>query len=235
MFRLQGHGPLQTRQKGGQVLSREAVDQIGGEVLDSRPADGLHRALHVGEGVDAAHGLQQGIVRGLHAQGQAVEPAPAEAAEGPPVLGALRVGLYGDLRVPGHAEPLGDPLQNVCQIPLRQQRGGAAAEVHRIHLIVPGVLGNLGDVGAEGLHIPLDLILRLGQGVEVAVEALAAAEGDVDVDAQGRSGLFHIGPSLFPARPEAFLFPIVPHFSDLTRHISASRGDTMGQRSVSER
>src|SRR5699024_1435904 len=71
-----------------------------------------------------------------------------------------------------------------------QIAGRAAAEVHRVHQMVGGEGGGLRQMGAEGVGIRIHPVLGPGQGVEVAVDALAPAEGDVEIQAQrGRSGL----------------------------------------------
>ena len=69
----------------------------------------------------------------------------------------------------------------------------AAAEIHRIHPIRGGQASGraLLQVAAQGGHVAIHLPLRPGQGVKVAVNALALAEGDMDVNAQGLGGLFH--------------------------------------------
>ena len=121
------------------------------------------------------------ITGGLHPQGQPVHPRPPQKEQHLPVH-AVGVGLYRNLHVPRHQEPpahrrqqLGEPLGAV-------PAGRAAAEVDRIHLIPLGEGGGLLDVCEQGLLVLVHPVLPSRQGVEVAVIALAAAEGNVDVN-----------------------------------------------------
>ena len=70
-------------------------------------------------------------------------------------------------------EPLFHGFQQVRQPLLPQIAGGAAAEIHRVHQMAQ-------QRGGVGVHF----LLAVGQGVEIAVGALAFAEGDVQIQAQ---------------------------------------------------
>ena len=140
--------------------------------------------------VGPAQGAQLAVVGGLDPQAQPVHPRPPQGAQRPPVPGAVRVGLHGDLRVTGQAVVSADGFQNLPQTPRPQAGGGAG----------------LRQLEAEGGDVAVHLVLRPRQGVEVAVDALAFAEGDVDIQSQGLVLLFHayhLGGKLSPIVPES--------------------------------
>ena len=63
----------------------------------------------------------------------------------------------------------------------------AAAEVDGVHLVAGSQLAGFLDMVAHRVQIAVhQLVVLGGHGVEVAVLALAAAEGDVDVKSKGR-------------------------------------------------
>ena len=192
VLRLQGRRPLQGVPPPRQVLAGQAVDEIQGEAFDPGPPGRGCGLLRLGEGVGPAQRAQHTVVRRLHPQGQPVHPGPAQGAEGPPVPGAVRVGLQGDLRVPGQAVVLFYGFEDLPQPLLPQIGRGAAAQVHAVHGVGGGPLGDLRQLAAEGGDVAVHPVLGPGQGVEVAVDALALAEGDVDIQAQGLDGLFHV-------------------------------------------
>ena len=76
---------------------------------------------------------------------------------------------------------------------LSQPGGGAAAEVDGVHLMGGGVGGDLRQLAAQDGDIAVHLPLAVGQGVEVAVDALALAEGDMDIQPKGLVLFFHSG------------------------------------------
>ena len=96
------------------------------------------------------------------------------------------VGLEGDLRVGNHIEVAADGGQNDGHTLGTEEGGGAAAEVDGVYLIIGCQGTGLLDVIADGNQIAVDqLVILAGQGVEVAVLALAAAEGNVNIKTQG--------------------------------------------------
>ena len=181
VLRLQGQDFLHRGLPALHALARQAVDQVQGQVADLPPADGLHRRLRLGEGVDPADGPQLPVVGGLNPQGDPVDPRPAQGADRPFVRQTVRVGLQGDLRVLRHLVAVKHGFQYFLQPLHPQVGGGAAAKVHRVHRVGPAPGGQLLQLPDQGGHVPVHGSLRPRQGVEVAVDAFAFAEGDVDV------------------------------------------------------
>ena len=142
-----------------------------------------HRLLGLAEGVRPAEVLQFAVVGGLHPQGDAVGPGPAQGDQIPAVY-AVRVALYGDLRVLGQIEALADQPQQLFQAAAAIKAGRTAAEIDGIHLPAAGQGRSFLHVGHQGLLVVVHALLTSRQGVKIAVVAFAAAEGDVDIEAQ---------------------------------------------------
>ena len=183
MLRLQRQELLHALLPGGHVLAGQAVNEIQRQVLYLGLPGGGHRLAGLLKGVGPVDGPQLLVAGGLGPQGEPVHPRPAEPPEHLYVH-AVRVGLHGHLSLPAHVKPLlyrphqfGDPFFPV-------KAGGAAAEIDGVHLIPLGKGCRLLDMGQQGLLIVVHPVLPPRQGVEVAVVALAAAEGDVDVNTQ---------------------------------------------------
>ena len=185
MLRLQLQHVVQGRLPLVEGLAGQAVDEIQGDVVEARLA-GL---LHGGDGllvvVGPAQLLEHLVVVVLHAQAHAVEALGVELLQ-QGRGGRVGVGLEGHLRVGGHVEAALQLVENAHQGVRPEEGGRAAAEIHRIHGILRGPRAELPDVGGQGVHIQVGqlLLAAAAQGIEIAVLAFAAAEGDVDVDAQ---------------------------------------------------
>lgn len=108
-------------------------------------------------------------------------------------VGAVGIGLQCDLSIARDLEPAADHGQKFTDAPFSIQAGSAAPKIDGVHQIAPGLRGSLFNVGEQGLLVGVHALLPVRQGIEVAVIALALAEGDMNVEAQ----LFaHGGPTL---------------------------------------
>ena len=191
MLGAQVHGGPEVVLPALQGLVRQTVNEVQRHVGDLGLPGGGHGVADLLEGVDAAQAAQLLVVGGLHPQGDAVEAPAAQGAERLPVPGGVRVGLEGDLGVFVQVVVLFHGLEQAAQPLGAQVGGGAAAEIHRVHPVALRPGGSLGQVGAQGLHIFVHPCLGPGQGVKVAVDALAFAKGHVDIQAQGQLLGFH--------------------------------------------
>ena len=137
-------------------------------------------------------GFELGVVVGLDADGDAVEPRPAKLFQGLGIDG-IGVCLQGDLGVLGQAEAPVDLGEDADEPLVAEEAGGAAAEVDGVHLIAHHPLGALADVGEHRLEVEVHglAVHAAAQGVEVTVFALAPAEGHVDIDAQRPPEILH--------------------------------------------
>ena len=164
-------------------LAGQTVHQIQADVVKAGVSGILKCLLGLLEIVPAADQLQQAVVRGLHADGQAVDPLLPQQLQGGGA-DAVRVALHCDLRIQPHiavelqlVQNIGDPVRPV-------EAGGAAAEVDAVHLVVSDGVGGLLDVLQQRLLILRHQVVAVLQRVKVAVAALTGAEGDMDVDSQ---------------------------------------------------
>ena len=173
-------------------LPRQPVDEIHADVPEARLPRRRHRLLHLRKGVDAPDGVQQPVIRRLHAQRQTVEPRPAQGAQRLAVAGGVRVGLQRDLRVTGDGTTLHHHAQDAAQPLHAQIAGGAAAEIHRVHPMGLRAGRYLPDMADQRIGVRVHFVLPAGQGVEIAVGALLAAEGDMDIQPQRGFFLFHV-------------------------------------------
>ena len=126
--------------------------------------------------MNASEAIEQGLVKGLHAQGDAVDPARAKE------LGLVegdggRVAFHGPLRGPGEVEPL-HRAEDAFPLAQVQERGGAAAKEDRAR---PEVGGDPFEFSNERADIAIDQLTAGTLGVEGAIETLAHAEGHVDI------------------------------------------------------
>ena len=80
-----------------------------------------------------------------------------------------------------------EKAQNLPQAFFPVVRGGAAAEVDGVHRPALQQREKGLDVGQQSPLVAVHQLLLAGQGVEVAVVALAFAEGDVDIDTENTS------------------------------------------------
>ena len=129
--------------------------------------------------------FQQFVVIGLDAQADPIEAfglQPAKQMLG----GGVRIGFKGDLGVIGHVKGTAHSGENGSHTFRAEESGGAAAKIDGVYPVVGRQSAGLLDMGANGGEVVLHQFIVLGgQGVEVAVNALAAAEGDVNINAQG--------------------------------------------------
>lgn len=184
MLRIDGKHMLQAVLPVEAGLTRQTVHQIQGQVLEARFPDALHRGEHLGIGMGPAQLFEHLVVVVLHAHAYPVKALSPEAAQ--ELVGdGVRIGLKGDLRVRRHIEAAPDGGKDGRHAVGSEKAGGAAAEVHRIHLIAGSQLAGFLDVGADRVNIPVQELVVLGcHRVEVAVLAFAAAEGYMDIYAQ---------------------------------------------------
>ena len=184
MLRPQRHGVRQRPLPVLHGLPRQAVDQIQTQICELRLPRRHHRLLHLLIGVYPPDAPQQGVVGGLHAEGQTVEARPPQLPQLLPVPGAVGIGLQRDLRVPCHVVPPKHRLQDTAKPRRTQIAGRAAAEIHRIHLHPGGAGRYLLQMAQQRRRVGVHLLLAVGQRVEVAIGALGLAEGDVDIQPQ---------------------------------------------------
>ena len=185
MLGRQGDGGLQIPLPTLQRLVGQAVDEVQREVFEPGLPGGVHRLADLVHGMDTADLPELGVVRRLHAERDPVEARLAEGPQGLPVPGGVGVGLQGDLGVLRHMVALVDALQDLPQPLLPQEGGRAAAEVDGVHAVLRRLGGGLRQVGDEGLAVGVHPLVAPRKGIEIAVAALLAAEGDMDVKPQG--------------------------------------------------
>ena len=138
----------------------------------------------LGIGVGTAQLLQHLVVIGLDAQRDTVEAFGTEPVQ-QPVVDGVGIALEGDLGVVVHVEIPADGGEDHGHAVSTEKAGGTAAEIDGVHLVVGGQGAGLLDMGADGVQIAVDeLVMLFGDGIEVAVLALAAAERHVNIDAQ---------------------------------------------------
>ena len=186
MLRLQGQNGLHRLLPRLHGLVRQAEDQVQVQVFEPGFPNHPHSPLRLLKGVQPVQQGQLLVVGGLHPHGDAVHAPVAQGTQ----QGrghAVRVHLYGDLAVSGQVILLVDGLEQLFQGALRQNAGGAAAQIDGVQHIplCPG--RQLLQVQQQRPDIVLHPILAVGQGVEVAVVAFSPAEGHVDVQPQPAS------------------------------------------------
>ena len=184
MLRSQGHGVRQRPLPVLHGLVRQTVDQVQTEIFDLRLPRRRHRLLHLLIGVYPPDAPQQRVIGGLHPQRQPVESRSPQLPQLAPVAGAVRIGLQRDLRASGHVVPPQHRLQKACQSGHAQIAGGAAAEIHRVHLHTGSAGRHLLQMPHQRRGVGVHLLLAVGQGVKIAVGALGLAERDVDIQPQ---------------------------------------------------
>ena len=150
----------------------------------------LHRLLYLLHGMHSADGAQLFIAGGLHPKGYAVESAAPQGAQSLPVPGGVRVRLKGDFRISGNMIALLHRFQNFAQPLFPKIAGCAAAKINRIDRVGGRVGRRLCQMGAQRIRIGIHTVLRMGQGIEITVNALRFAKGNVQIQAQRQNG-FH--------------------------------------------
>ena len=186
VFRVQAQDVVQRFLPVLQVLPGQAVHQVDGHVAKTRLADALVGGGGLCVGVGTAEFFQNFIVVGLNAQTDPVEALGVKPVE-QPVGNGIRVALHGDLGIRHHVEVPADGGEDHGQTVGTEEGGGAAAKVDGVHLVAGRQLTGFLDMVAYRVQIAVhQLVVLGGHGVEVAVLALAAAEGDMDVKSEGR-------------------------------------------------
>ena len=177
---------LQGLLPGRETLAGQAVHQIQGQVVEAHLPGQLHRLDRLPVAVGAAQLLEKAVVIALDPQGNPVEALRPQTLQ-KLFRDRIRIGLKGDFPVARHRKPASNGVQNLNQAIGAQKGGRTATEIHRVHLVTWGQSPGLLDVQAHRLQVVLNKSLLPGaaQGVEVAVLTLAAAEGYVDINAQG--------------------------------------------------
>ena len=185
VLRVDGQNVLQGLFPVRQGLTRQAVHQVQRQILEARLPDALDGRQNLGIIMGTAQLFQHFVVVVLDPQAHPVEalsPEPPEQLVGD----GIRVGFKGNFRIAGHVEIFPHGGKNGRQAVAPQIAGGAAAEVHGIDLVAGGQLSRLFDMGADGVDVGVHpLVVLAGQGIEIAILALAAAKGDMHINAKG--------------------------------------------------
>ena len=162
--------------------------QFTGPAGPLQPAGGLKQ---IGAAVATAEAGQHGVIKALAAEAHPVDTGGQVAGQSGPIE-AGRIHLQADLGGRGQAETARQSLQQPPHLVGSEHRGGAAAQVDggegrprgrtgdlpMQQLQVGGDRGRSWSAGAVG-PIPQ------GHHREIAVEAAAVAEGDMEVGAAG--------------------------------------------------
>ena len=162
-------------------LPGQAVDQVHTDV----PEAGLPGRMICLDGltvcVPPADGPEDLIIGRLHTHGNTVHPGFFQQLQ---VVQphAVRVHLHGDLRILQQPFPGLQGVQNLHQVLRPVIAGRAPADIHRVNIIFPHSGEALPDMGQEGLLIFSHHLLTFGTGIEIAVPALAGAEGNVNIN-----------------------------------------------------
>ena len=181
VLRDEGQGVLHRDLPAVHGLAGQAVDQIQGQVVEFGLPGQLGGLVGLLWGVDAVDGSQLLRLGGLHPQGQAVDAHLSQGAQGAQVY-TVRVTLHGDLCVLLKLKKLVDGGQQLLQALGPVEAGGAAAEIDAVYRDALSQGGRLPQMGQQSLLIVIHPALTSGQGVEIAVVALAAAEWNVDIN-----------------------------------------------------
>ena len=183
MLRNERQGVLHGGLPAVHGLAGQTVDEVQGQVGKASLPGGGGRFVDLLGGVDAVDALQLAGVGRLHSHGQAVDPCLAQDFQRLHVH-TVGITLHGDLgillyliKLADHTQQLFEPLGPVVA-------RGAASDVDGIYRKVLGQGGGLLNVGEQRLLILVHPVVPTGQGVKVAVVALTAAEGNMDIDAQ---------------------------------------------------
>ena len=176
---------------GVQALLGQTEHQIHGDVIEARLSELLEGGDRLPVVVGTAQGGEDLVVVALDTQGSPVEALGLQ----PPqelVGDGVGIGLKGDLRIGGHVEIFAQMGQNGGQTLSAEIAGGATAEIDGVDDVVGRQGAGLPDVAAEGIGIVgIELLVLAGDGVKIAVLALALAEGNVNVNTQ--RGLVFVG------------------------------------------
>ena len=199
--RLHGDGLSQLLLPGEVGLSRQVLNQIKTPRAQlalppclPHPAAGLQQ---ISAPVTTAQSSQNGIVKTLATEADAIHPGPEHRLQLPPIK-AGGIHFKGDFRTLLKTETDLQRLEQSPDLSGREQRWGAAADVHRRKGRTPGCGCDLavqqGQVITDG-GTPRSP-LRMGpipqrHHCEIAVVTTSMAEGNVEVSAAGRRGIGH--------------------------------------------
>ena len=200
MFGFQRDGFLHRFPPALLALAGKAVDEVQTDVPDLRLAGGGHGGAHLLPGVGAVDVPQFPVAAGLHPHGDAIHPRSTQCFK--PLFGdTVRIGLHGHFHIPGHLKFLHQHAEQLAHPFFAVPAGGAAANVNAVDRILSRQRSTFADVGQQRLLVGVHPVLPPCQRVEIAVVALAAAKGNVNVDTQSSA---HI--------PATFLFIIIFHY-----------------------
>ena len=159
--RLEGQGGVQVVLQVGHGLAGQGVHQVDVEGVE-RNARFFDGGLGLIAVVHAAQGLEFGIVKTLHADGQSVHAGVSKALETVFLEGA-RVGLQGDFAAGLQGQARADVGQQAVDAGGREQAGRAPADEDGVHLAAPhqgqggfqvghegGQVARFGQLGAAG-------------------------------------------------------------------------------------
>ena len=166
-----------------QRLPRQAVDEVQIDVPDTCILYVADRCLGLPFGVNPADSLQQFVIQRLHTERNPVDAQAPPPFRLPPGKGP-RVGLKGDLAVLQNVKCVPDLLKQVFQQALRYEGRRAAADINGVQRLKACPLPVIRDFPAELLNIRFHRRRTVRIGREIAVGALAPAEGNVHVKGQ---------------------------------------------------
>ena len=133
--------------------------------------------------MNASEAVEQSIIEGLHAQGNAVDAAASEQFSFVERQGG-RIAFDGPFGYAGQGKPLRSAEDS---LPLAQveERGGAAAEKYGAR---PEVGGDPFELANQRTYVAIDNLTGGRLGIEGAVETLPRAEGHMDIEPGNRLG-----------------------------------------------
>ena len=160
-------------------LARKAVDEVGAVVdaAEGKRPEGIARCLR---GVAPVYGVELPGVERLDPHADAVEPHGAVGGDafGGDILGIC---LDGGLREGAEGYLPAESLHKAAHRIERHHRGGATADVECGDRVGTQFMAAQTPLGEERIEILLHDVAAHRGREEVAVGALVAAEGDVDV------------------------------------------------------
>ena len=160
-------------------LAGQAVHQVEADVCKALCPREVDRVLRLLEGVDAPDLFQLLVVRGLHAERQAVHALLFHHVEHL-FIRALRIALDRDLRVVRQRELAAHLLQDAAQILGPEAGRRAAADVDRVHRVAAACPAVFADVAQQRGDVAAHQV-AVGDRIKIAVAALAHAERDVEI------------------------------------------------------
>ena len=177
----EGQGVLHRGLPAVHGLAGQAVDQIQGQVVEFSFSGQFCGMVGLMWGVDAMDGSQLLRLCGLHSKRQAVDTCIPQNAQGTQIH-TVRVALHSDFCALFNLKKFVDGGQQLLQTFSSIEAGCSSAKIDTVYRDALSQGGCLLQVGQKGLLILIHLVFLPGQGVEIAVVALAAAERNVDVN-----------------------------------------------------